>query len=63
MKQHPELKQETYFVEGKGWRTHHVISQTSSIELPATDEEIEKANLASDGKDQPEPKAKPKKKA
>lgn len=36
-----ELKQETYFVEGKGWRTHHVISSTSSFEREATAEEIE----------------------
>lgn len=39
----PELKQETYYIEGKGWRTHHVISKTSSFEREATPEEIEKA--------------------
>lgn len=36
----PDLKQETYYIEGKGWRTHHVISNTSSFEREATEEEI-----------------------
>ncbi len=39
----PDLKQETYYIEGKGWRTHHVISKTSSFEREATPEEIEQA--------------------
>lgn len=36
----PDLKQETYYIDGKGWRTHHVISNTSSFEREATEEEI-----------------------
>lgn len=49
----PDLKQETYYIEGKGWRTHHVISNTSSFEREATEEEIEQAT----GKAEPdEPK-------
>lgn len=36
----PDLKQETYYIEDKGWRTHHVISNTSSFEREATEEEI-----------------------
>lgn len=49
----PDLKQETYYIDGKGWRTHHVISNTSSFEREATPEEIEQAT----GKAEPdEPK-------
>ena len=40
----PDLKQETYYIEGKGWRTHHVISNTSSFEREATEEEIAAAS-------------------
>lgn len=54
----PELVQETYFVDGKGWKTHHVISQTSSIELDATEDEIEAAKHKKKEKPEPEHEAK-----
>lgn len=58
-----ELKQETYFVEGKGWRTHHVIDQNSSFEREATEDEIQAAkNQAEPAEAEPVEAEAPKKK-
>lgn len=56
----PDLKQETYYIEGKGWRTHHVISNTSSFEREATEEEIAAVAENFDA-DEPKKRGRPKK--
>lgn len=58
----PDLKQETYYIEGKGWRTHHVISNTSSFEREATEEEIaDVAGAENLDADEPKKRGRPKK--
>ena len=58
----PDLKQETYYIEGKGWRTHHVISNTSSFEREATEEEIAAVAGAENlNADEPKKRGRPKK--
>ena len=58
----PDLKQETYYIDGKGWRTHHVISNTSSFEREATEEEIAAvAGAESLDADEPKKRGRPKK--
>ncbi len=58
----PDLKQETYYIEDKGWRTHHVISNTSSFEREATEEEIAAVAGAENlDADEPKKRGRPKK--